>query len=246
MLNRDNPHFDRAERRGRSKAPAGLSLSFGADPAPTPAAGASTRTRIFARSRPSARPGHRLSPRRAGAPSGAQLAGRAARRQRRRRSIWTPAGRRLAVFGAAAGAASELGSSGGGGAFMLIDESYNANPASMRAAIDTLGAAGRREGRRIAVLGDMLELGPTRPALHAGLADALEHNRVDLVFAAGPLMQPSFRCACRRQARRLGRRRRGAGAAGRARPCAPATSSWSRARTARACMRLSRGLEIRA
>ena len=54
--------------------------------------------------------------------------------------------------------------------FVLIDESYNANPASMRAAIDLLGSAKPSgEGRRIAVLGDMLELGPGGPELHEAL-----------------------------------------------------------------------------
>lgn len=72
--------------------------------------------------------------------------------------------------------------------FLLIDESYNANPASMAAAIDLLGAAPvSGEGRRIAALGDMLELGSTGPDLHAQLAAPLEKNRIDLVFAAGPL-----------------------------------------------------------
>jgi len=71
----------------------------------------------------------------------------------------------------------------------LIDESYNANPASMRAAIALLGDArpGPR-GRRIAVLGDMLELGPTAPELHRALAGPLLEAGVDVVFAAGPLM----------------------------------------------------------
>jgi UDP-N-acetylmuramoyl-tripeptide--D-alanyl-D-alanine ligase len=76
------------------------------------------------------------------------------------------------------------------GRALLIDESYNANPASMRAALDVLGQASvGRQGRRIAVLGDMLELGSTSPTLHAGLADAVEANRVDLTFCCGPLMR---------------------------------------------------------
>ncbi len=80
-----------------------------------------------------------------------------------------------------------------GSEFLLIDESYNANPASMRAALDLLGAAEiSGEGRRIAVLGDMLELGPTAAQLHAELADPLEKNHVDLVFAAGPLSRHLF------------------------------------------------------
>jgi UDP-N-acetylmuramoyl-tripeptide--D-alanyl-D-alanine ligase len=72
----------------------------------------------------------------------------------------------------------------------LIDESYNANPASMRAALDVLGQATLgRQGRRIAVLGDMLELGPTGASLHAALADAVEANKVDMIFCCGPLMR---------------------------------------------------------
>jgi len=73
---------------------------------------------------------------------------------------------------------------------LLIDESYNANPASMRAALANLGAVELRRGaRRIVVLGDMKELGETGPRLHAELAEAIESNKIDLVFAAGPLMQ---------------------------------------------------------
>jgi UDP-N-acetylmuramoyl-tripeptide--D-alanyl-D-alanine ligase len=75
-----------------------------------------------------------------------------------------------------------------GGAFTLIDESYNANPVSMAAAFRTLGARSPK-GRRIVALTDMLELGPEGPAFHAGLAQPLEEARVDLVFAAGPLMK---------------------------------------------------------
>ena len=72
----------------------------------------------------------------------------------------------------------------------LIDESYNANPASMAAALNVLGqAAIGPQGRRIAVLGDMLELGPAGPALHRGLNEAIKANRIDLVYCCGPLMR---------------------------------------------------------
>jgi len=77
----------------------------------------------------------------------------------------------------------------GGGSLDLIDESYNASPVSTAAAIATLAAARpAKGGRRIAVLGDMLELGPDSPALHAGLAEAIETWGIDLVYTAGPLM----------------------------------------------------------
>jgi UDP-N-acetylmuramoyl-tripeptide--D-alanyl-D-alanine ligase len=77
-----------------------------------------------------------------------------------------------------------------GGEITLVDESYNANPASIRAALETLGQTeiGFR-GRRIAVLGDMLELGGDAPRMHGDLAGAVTANSVDLVFAAGPLMK---------------------------------------------------------
>ena len=75
-----------------------------------------------------------------------------------------------------------------GGTILLIDESYNANPASMRAALASLGQASG-PGRRIAVLGDMLELGPRGAELHRNLADAALSSAVDLVFCCGPLMQ---------------------------------------------------------
>src|SRR5579885_10573 len=77
-----------------------------------------------------------------------------------------------------------------GGRALLIDESYNANPVSMAAAIALLGQApvGPR-GRRIAVLGDMLELGPSGAELHRGLAAPLAAAKVDLVFCSGPLMK---------------------------------------------------------
>jgi UDP-N-acetylmuramoyl-tripeptide--D-alanyl-D-alanine ligase len=74
------------------------------------------------------------------------------------------------------------------GEALLIDESYNANPASMRAALALLGESGA-SGRRIAVLGDMLELGPRGADFHRALAEAVLVNAVDLVFCCGPLMR---------------------------------------------------------
>jgi UDP-N-acetylmuramoyl-tripeptide--D-alanyl-D-alanine ligase len=76
----------------------------------------------------------------------------------------------------------------GAGTVELIDESYNANPTSMVAALETLALArpGPR-GRRVAVIGDMLELGPTAQALHEGLKKTILDRRIDLVHTAGPL-----------------------------------------------------------
>ncbi|MVA25665.1 UDP-N-acetylmuramoylalanyl-D-glutamyl-2,6-diaminopimelate--D-alanyl-D-alanine ligase [Agrobacterium vitis] len=75
------------------------------------------------------------------------------------------------------------------GPFTLIDESYNANPASMRAAIAVLAAAQPRgEGRRIAVLGDMLEMGEFSQELHGDLAGPLLAAGIDHVWLAGPAM----------------------------------------------------------
>lgn len=74
-----------------------------------------------------------------------------------------------------------------GGAFTLVDESYNANPVSMQAALATLGAR-KVAGRRIVALTDMLELGPDSPRFHAELAGPIAQAGIDLVFCAGPLM----------------------------------------------------------
>ena len=73
------------------------------------------------------------------------------------------------------------------GAFTLVDDAYNASPVSVAAALETLGK--RVGARRIAALGDMLELGPDESAYHAGLAQPIEAARVDLVFLAGPRMK---------------------------------------------------------
>ncbi|MGS1093662.1 UDP-N-acetylmuramoylalanyl-D-glutamyl-2,6-diaminopimelate--D-alanyl-D-alanine ligase [Aquamicrobium terrae] len=77
-----------------------------------------------------------------------------------------------------------------GGPFTLIDESYNANPASMKAALDLLDAtpvAG--DGRRIAVLGDMLELGEHSEKLHADLSELIVGTGISHVLLGGPHMK---------------------------------------------------------
>jgi UDP-N-acetylmuramoyl-tripeptide--D-alanyl-D-alanine ligase len=77
-----------------------------------------------------------------------------------------------------------------GGSATLIDESYNANPASMKAALALLDTAPVAQGgRRIAVLGDMLELGEHSAALHSGLAGLIAETETDLVLMAGPEMK---------------------------------------------------------
>lgn len=76
------------------------------------------------------------------------------------------------------------------GELTLIDESYNANPASMKAAIETLGTtAPGPSGRRIAILGDMRELGQRSAEFHKAIAEQLLSNNIDLVFACGPNME---------------------------------------------------------
>ncbi|MDQ0326655.1 UDP-N-acetylmuramoyl-tripeptide--D-alanyl-D-alanine ligase [Rhodopseudomonas julia] len=99
------------------------------------------------------------------------------------------AGHALSGFSAPVGRGARTRLRIGEGSFTLIDESYNANPASMRAAIALLGAAEpASNGRRIAVLGDMGELGDQAPAFHAELVDNLATARADQIFLVGPLM----------------------------------------------------------
>jgi UDP-N-acetylmuramyl pentapeptide synthase len=100
----------------------------------------------------------------------------------------------LARFRAPKGRGERLPLQHPAGAFTLIDESYNANPASMRAALALLGQASPQgRGRRIAVLGDMLELGEAASAQHRGLASAVNEAGADLVFLAGPMMAELWR-----------------------------------------------------
>ena len=95
----------------------------------------------------------------------------------------------LEAFEPLEGRGAERRVEGARGAFTVIDESYNASPVSVAAALRALGA---RKGRRIAVLTDMLELdeGERR---HAELAAEVDAADLDLVFCAGPLMQSLWR-----------------------------------------------------
>ena len=95
----------------------------------------------------------------------------------------------LAEFKAISGRGAPIEIEPPGGNALLIDESYNANPASVDAALALLGQTPiGPQGRRIAVLGDMLELGPKGRSLHRGLTTPIAANAIDLVFCCGPLM----------------------------------------------------------
>jgi UDP-N-acetylmuramoyl-tripeptide--D-alanyl-D-alanine ligase len=73
------------------------------------------------------------------------------------------------------------------GDVLVIDDCYNANPMSMRAALDDLAASA--SGRRVAVLGDMLELGPDERRFHAELGAHARDAGVELLVTVGPLAQ---------------------------------------------------------
>lgn len=80
-----------------------------------------------------------------------------------------------------------------GSSLLLVDESYNANPASVRAALAALHMVPRGDHpRRIVVLGDMLEIGETSAESHRALKEAVDAAGADLVFACGPMMRLLF------------------------------------------------------
>jgi UDP-N-acetylmuramoyl-tripeptide--D-alanyl-D-alanine ligase len=188
VLPRDNPHFERL-RAHAAASPAGRVLTFGESEAAdvravriaAEADGSAVEARVLGR--PLAfrvgTPGRHvalnaLALLAAGAALGIDL---------------DAACRALADLRPPPGRGERTWLSLAGGRALLVDESYNANPASVRAALATLGATEPVGGRRIAVLGDMLELGPEAPQLHGALAEPVAANRVDLVFAAGALME---------------------------------------------------------
>ncbi|SHK08715.1 UDP-N-acetylmuramoyl-tripeptide--D-alanyl-D-alanine ligase [Roseomonas rosea] len=91
----------------------------------------------------------------------------------------------LSAFSALAGRGARVAIPVPGGTVLLLDESYNANTTSMRAALAVLAA--QKGMRRVAVMGDMLELGDEGVAMHAALA-ADAADCADLVFTCGPQM----------------------------------------------------------
>ena len=95
----------------------------------------------------------------------------------------------LASFSPIAGRGERHEISCAGGTAILIDDAYNASPASMKAAMQTTALLNAGDGgRRIAVLGDMLELGDEGERAHADLFDAIKANGFDRVYAVGSLM----------------------------------------------------------
>ena len=189
IVNRDSPHFERLDAAAR-KSPAGLVATFGAHeradarlleivPAPTHSI---IKARIVGRDitfRLGA-PGRHLAENALAVLLAAHAVG----------ADLAVASTALAFFQAGKGRGERAPIAPAAGAFTLMDESYNANPASMGAALALAGTLLPGEGgRRVAVLGDMLELGERSPELHAGLADDLAAAQFDLVLAAGPMMR---------------------------------------------------------
>ncbi len=189
IVPRDNPHYERLAAAARH-SPAGTILSFGAH------AEADARLVAFepaaTHSMVSAEVAGRPITFRLGAP-GRHLAENALAVLLAAHAVGADlaaAATALAFFQAPEGRGARATVALAGGSFTLVDESYNANPASMRAALALGGAiepAGA--GRRIAVLGDMLELGPSAAALHAELASDVAAAGFARVFAAGPMMR---------------------------------------------------------
>ncbi len=97
------------------------------------------------------------------------------------------AGLALAELGGLAGRGARLSVPVGGGTALVIDESYNANPASMRA---TLAVLAQEPGRKLAVLGEMRELGAHSDAFHAELSGPIEAAGVESVILVGEAMAP--------------------------------------------------------
>jgi UDP-N-acetylmuramoyl-tripeptide--D-alanyl-D-alanine ligase len=195
VLNADNPQF---ARLAAAAAPHSV-VAFGAA-APdfvleeATVAGTATLVRARIAGKPVAfkigAPGTHLARNALGALAAVDAAGGDIARAALALAGWTPPG------GRGSRETIALGPAGMDGAVTLLDESYNANPASMRAALAVLAASpptdgmGRiARGRRLAFLGDMLELGPDEAAFHAGLARLREIEAIDRIHCCGPRMK---------------------------------------------------------
>lgn len=189
LLNRDSPHFARLAGRA-AEAGIGRVMSFGEDAAADALLvrcvlqpdHSSVQARIFGAdvTYKLGAPGRHLVQNSLAVLAAAKLAG----------ADLALCALALADLHPASGRGTRITLDVPGGSVLLIDESYNANPLSMRAALALLGqAAPGRRGRRIAVLGDMLELGDQAAELHRALAEPITENAIDLVFCAGPAMQ---------------------------------------------------------
>ncbi len=193
VINRDNPHFARLEQHAR-RAGAARVVGFGEHAeaqarllkCALQADGSTVEARILGAdvTYKIGAPGRHLVLNSLAVLAAAVLAGADLAR----------AAIALAQFAPAAGRGTRIALDLPDGQALLIDESYNANPASMRAALALLGQAPiGPQGRRIAVLGDMLELGPRGGELHHALAQPVAENSIDLVFCSGPLMAELWR-----------------------------------------------------
>jgi len=98
----------------------------------------------------------------------------------------------LSSFTSQKGRGQILHSDINGGKITIIDESYNASPVAVRAALSNLGDI-ECQGRRIAVIGDMLELGEKSQAMHESLAPDILHNGIDVVFTVGEMSKHLLR-----------------------------------------------------
>jgi UDP-N-acetylmuramoyl-tripeptide--D-alanyl-D-alanine ligase len=95
----------------------------------------------------------------------------------------------LAEFGAPEGRGATVRLGPAKTPLLLVDESYNANVASMNAALELYGHLAPPGGRKLVVLGDMLEMGPQGPVLHASLAEAGIRSGATHVYLVGPVMR---------------------------------------------------------